>query len=257
MYSYYNIVALKYGLTKIDFRNNKGHALGHRGGGMKRKYKIINYKYVCYNLRGIILSLVYDSFRSACSALVSYSNGVVCYIISVLGLYPGFIIYSGFNASITLGNSFYLWQIPLGIKISLIELFPNVGSKLVRSAGTFGIVLRKSKKFSVLKLPSGELRLFLNTCIATIGRISNSFSKFQHYGKAGVSRKLGYRPHVRGVAKNPVDHPHGGDTSGGRPSVSPWGKYTKGLVTKNKNKVTNKWIVKYRKGFINKNSLIF
>lgn len=213
-----------YGKKRISFRDNQGHQLAHRGGGHKKNYLIVNFSDNIWHLPGLTLTIKYDPNRSARLALVSYPNGILTYIIAPAGCFPGFLFYSGFDATVTVGVRFYFWQIPLGTRIYNIEGTPNIGGIYARSAGTFGVILRKTSNYVVVRLPSKELKIFSLLCLATIGQVSNLSSRFINLHKAGVSRLLGRRPVVRGVAKNPVDHPHGGGegkTSGGRPSSTP------------------------------------
>lgn len=192
-------------------------------------------------------------------AVVSYTNGILSYILAPSGVLPGSSIFSGFGSRLCSGVVFYLWQIPLTILIHNIELMPGSGGKITRAAGTFSKILRKSGKYAVVLLRSGEERIFDLNCLATIGRVSKIQQHLIDIGNAGASRWRGRRPHVRGVAMNPVDHPHGGGqgkTSGGRPSVTPKGKITKGYPTRNKKKASI-FIAKFRnKQKANKNSLV-
>lgn len=243
------ISKLIYGKSNIDFKNNKGRLLGHRGGGHKKKYRIIDFARKQWNCSAIVHRLDYDPNRTSLIALLSYSNGTASYILAPYGLKPGDIIYSGFNANFSLGNVFYLWQIPLTTLIHNIELYPGKGGQIARAAGSFAKIIRKDSKYAVLLLKSGEERIFDLNCLATIGRVSNAQHNLIDLKKAGRSRWKGRRPVVRGVVKNPVDHPHGGGegkTSGGRPSVSPWGKITKGMPTRRKNNKTSVFISKFR-----------
>ncbi len=246
---------LVYGKKSLDFRNNQGKALSHRGGGNKINFIIVDYKQSIWHLRGFVISIIYNSKRTARLALVSYSNGILSYVLAPAGLYPGSFIYSGYDAGFNaVGSRFYLWQLPLGAKVYNIELIPGFGGILARSAGSFATVIRKTLNLIVLKLPSKELKVLKLTSLANVGQVSNGSHQFINLGKAGVKRWLGRRPVVRGVAKNPVDHPHGGGegkTSGGRPSVTPWGKITKGQPTRSLKKPSIKSILRFRNGLNN------
>lgn len=254
------ISKLIYGKKRISCRNNKGHSLSHRGGGHKKKYRIIDFSRNIWNVPAIVKCLDYDPNRSALIALLAYSNGFVSYIIAPFGVKPGDVLYSGVGASMTPGNCFYLWQIPLTSLVHNIELYPGNGAKIARSAGTFAKLVKKTDKYAILLLRSGEERVFNLNCLATLGKVSNASHHLRVLGSAGKSRWLGRRPVVRGVVKNPVDHPHGGGegkTSGGRPSVTPWGKITKGMPTRNKKKKTSVFISKFRNKIkSNLNSLV-
>ncbi len=250
----YKFTKLSYGKKRIDFRNNKGHVLAHRGGGRKRLYRIVDFKRKIQNLYGLVLSIEYDPNRSSLIALVCFSNGILSYIIAPFGITPGSIIYSGINATFTPGSVFQLKELPVGMEVHNVELHKNKGGQVARAAGTFCKVLRHLGSFTILKLMSGEERAFLGTNVATIGRVSNWQHNLKNWKKAGVSRLKGRRPVVRGVAKNPVDHPHGGGegkSSGGRPSVTPWGKPTKGYPTKSWRN-SKRFIIKYRNNRFNK-----
>ncbi|MDP8233976.1 MAG: 50S ribosomal protein L2 [Candidatus Saelkia tenebricola] len=234
-------------LKKNSGRNNKGHiTVRRRGGGHKRRYRVIDF------LRdkegnASVLAIEYDPNRNARIALLEYEDGEKRYILVPLGLKVGDIVASGDDVEIKVGNSMPLEKIPTGVSIHNLELNKGRGAQLVRSAGSWAQILAKEGKVAHIKLPSGEVRLLHLDCRATIGQVGNSEHMNIVKGKAGRSRWLGIRPHVRGVAMNPVDHPMGGDTSGGRPSVSPWGWPSKGLRTRNKKKASNKFIIKRRK----------
>src|SRR3989338_6522965 len=240
---------LIYGKKRTDFRNNQGNALAHRGGGNKVNFIIVDYKQFIWHLRGFVVSIVSNIRRTAKLAIVSYPNGLISYVLAPAGICPGLSIYSGYDANFTnIGGRFYLWQLPLGTRVYNVEFTPNTAGTLARSAGTFSTIIRKTINLIVLKLPSKELKIFKLTALANLGQVSNSSHQFINLGKAGVNRWLGRRPVVRGVAKNPVDHPHGGGegkTSCGRHPVTPWGKPTKGKKTR-KNKATDKYIIRSR-----------
>ncbi|MCD6094116.1 MAG: 50S ribosomal protein L2 [Candidatus Omnitrophica bacterium] len=237
-------------LKKKAGRNVYGRiTVRQRGGGHRRRYRIIDFKRDKYDVKGKVLSIEYDPNRSARIALVSYSDGEKRYIVAPLGLKVGDEIVAGENVEIRTGNSLPLRNIPLGTSIFNVELRKGSGAKLARSAGTSVELMAKEGKFAHLKLPSGEVRLVDLDCWATIGCASNVDHNKISLGKAGRSRWLGIRPTVRGVAKNPIDHPLGGGegkSSGGRHPVTPWGKSTKGLKTRKKKKYSDKYIIKRR-----------
>lgn len=234
-------------LKKSGGRNFYGRITArHRGGGHKRQYRIIDFKRDKHGIPAKVASIEYDPNRTARIALLHYADGEKRYIIAPLGLQVGDILTSGPEAEVKVGNALPLARIPTGIPIHNIELVPGKGGQLVRSAGGSAVILSKEGKFARIKLPSGEIRLILLTCMATIGQVGNLEHEGISIGKAGRSRWLGWRPRVRGVAMNPVDHPMGGGegkTSGGRHPVSPWGMPTKGYKTRKKNKLSNKYIV--------------
>lgn len=236
--------------NKIDGRNSAGRiTVRHRGGGHKRHYRVIDFK---RNMDGVVAkvaSIEYDPNRSAHIALVSYANGRWAYIIATKGMKVGDEILNGVDAPIKQGNCLPLSAIPQGTLISCIEINPGAGAKLVRSAGAYASLVSKDGNYVLIKLKSGEVRKVLATCRATIGTVSNDKNNLKELGKAGAKRWRGVRPTVRGVAMNPVDHPHGGGegrTSGGRPAVSPTGVKAKGKKTRS-NKRTDKMIVTRRK----------
>jgi large subunit ribosomal protein L2 len=222
----------------------------HMGGGHKRRYRIIDFKRNKEGINGKVVSIEYDPNRSANIALVSYMDGEKRYILAPNGLKVGDIVTSGSEADIKTGNSMKLFELPVGTLIHNIEMRPGKGGQLVRSAGTFAQLLSKEKGYCHVRLPSGEIRLIKSECRASIGQVGNLDHENISLGKAGRKRWLGVRPTVRGVAMNPVDHPHGGGegrTSGGRHPVTPWGKPTKGYKTRKKNKPSNKYIITKRK----------
>ena len=239
------------GLTKTGGRNNQGRVtMFHIGGGHKRLYRIIDFKRNLFNISGKVIRVEYDPNRSCWIALIYYTNGVFSYIIAPNGLAIGDIVVSGENVSIKLGNSLPLKKIPIGTLIHNIELKPGKGGQLSRSAGSYAQLIKKeASSYGMIRLPSGEQRLISLECMATVGTVSNLDNKNINLGKAGAKRWLNRRPVVRGVAMNPVDHPHGGGegrTSGGRPSVTPWGKATKGKPTRSPKK-KNPFILTKRK----------
>ncbi|QED28776.1 50S ribosomal protein L2 [Microvenator marinus] len=230
-------------------RNNNGHiTVRHRGGGHKRRYRLIDFKRNKVGIPARVKSIEYDPNRSAYIALIAYADGEKSYIIAPQGLNVGDEVISSVHADIKPGNTLRLAKIPVGTVVHNIELRPGKGAQMVRSAGTWAQLMAKEGKYALLRLPSGELRKVLQTCRATVGAVSNPKHENGASGKAGRSRWLGRRPSVRGVAMNPVDHPHGGGegrTSGGRHPVTPWGVPTKGYKTR-KNKRTDRFIVRRR-----------
>ena len=237
-------------LHRSGGRNNRGEVTSWwRGGGHKRLYRIIDFKRDKKNIVGTIETVEYDPNRSARIALVSYADGEKRYILQPLGIKVGDTIVSGDNVDILPGNCLPLKNIPLGTQIHNVELKPGKGGQIARSAGSSVQLVAREAEYASVKLPSGEIRKINVECLATIGQIGNIDHENVSIGKAGRSRWLGRRPHVRGVAMNPVDHPLGGGegkTSGGRHPVSPWGQPTKGYKTRN-NKTTDKFIVQRRK----------
>ena len=232
-------------------RNNSGKmTVKNIGGGHKKRYRIIDFKRDKFDIEAEVISIEYDPNRTAFIALLKYSDGEKRYIIAQNGLHVGQKIISGKDdVSPELGNSLPLSAIPLGTIISCIELTPSKGASIARSAGTFAQLMARDGKYASVKLPSGETRLILVNCLATIGTISNSDNQLLVYGKAGRSRWLGRRPRTRPVAMNPVDHPMGGGegrASGGHPR-SKNGIPAKGFKTRSKNKISNRLIVERRK----------
>lgn len=238
-------------LKRKSGRNNYGRiTVRHRGGGHKKLYRIIDFKRDKDNIPAKVKTIEYDPNRSARIALLSYSDGEYRYIIAPIGLKVGDTVLSGSDADIKPGNSLKLKDIPVGTIVHNVEMRPGKGGQLARSAGTYAQLLSKEGAYCHLRLPSGEIRLVLAECKATIGQVSNPEHENIKIGKAGRARWFGVRPTVRGVAMNPIDHPHGGGegkTSGGRHPVSPWGMPTKGYKTRKKNKPSNKYIVTKRK----------
>jgi large subunit ribosomal protein L2 len=230
-------------------RNNNGRmTVRHRGGGHKRSYRVIDFKRDKFGIPGKVVTIEYDPNRSARIALINYVDGEKRYIIAPSGLQVGQTILSGPEADILTGNALPIKNIPLGTQIHNIELKPGKGGQMARSAGSFAQLVAKEAETAQLRLPSGEIRLVSIKCMATIGQVGNVEHENLSIGKAGRSRWMGKRPAVRGVAMNPVDHPHGGGegkSSGGRHPVTPWGQPTRGYKTRN-NKRTDKFIVKRR-----------
>ena len=237
-------------LTKSGGRNNRGRiTCRHKGGGHKRRYRVIDFKRNKIGVPARVATIEYDPNRTAYIALLHYADGEKRYIIAPQKLNVGDQVISSAKADIKPGNALRLKYVPMGTIIHNIELKPNKGGQMARSAGTWAQLVAKEGKYATVKLPSGELRKVLQMCRATIGAVSNREHENRNLGKAGRKRWLGVRPTVRGVAMNPVDHPHGGGegrTSGGRHPVTPWGKPTKGKKTRN-NKRTDKYIVKRAK----------
>jgi len=231
-------------------RNNQGRITSRRmGGGAKRKYRIIDFKRSKFDVYAEVVRKEYDPNRSAFISLIKYDDGEFSYIISPQKINIGDKIISSASAEIKEGNCIPLKNIPVGTNIHNIEIKPGAGGQLARSAGTSAQIISKEDLYVQLRLISGEIRLVNKNCLATIGVVSNSDQKNVKLGKAGRKRYLGFRPKVRGVVMNPVDHPHGGGegrTSGGRHPVTPWGKSTKGKKTRT-NKKTNVFILKKRK----------
>ncbi len=231
-------------------RNNMGRiTTRHRGGGHKRHYRIIDFKRDKDGVKGTVERIEYDPNRTANIALVLYADGQRRYIIAPKGVKAGTVIESGERAPIKPGNCLPLMNIPLGSTIHCLELKPGKGAQLMRSAGTYGQLAAKEGQYAVIRMRSGEMRKVLLTCRAVLGEVSNSEHSLRSLGKAGAARWRGRRPTVRGVAMNPVDHPHGGGegrTSGGRHPVSPTGVPTKGYRTRT-NKRTKKMIMRDRR----------
>ncbi|HPX60467.1 MAG TPA: 50S ribosomal protein L2 [Deltaproteobacteria bacterium] len=236
-------------LKKTGGRNAFGRVTArHQGGGHKQKYRIIDFRRDKLSIPAKVASIEYDPCRSARIALLHYVDGEKRYILAPLELKVGDTIVSGPDADIKPGNALPLKSIPLGTIIHNIELKIGKGAQLARSAGTFAQLMAKEGRYSQVKLPSGEVRMVLQDCYATVGQVGNVDHEKVNLGKAGRSRWLGKRPKVRGVAMNPVDHPHGGGegrTSGGRHPVTPWGIPTKGYKTRT-NKTSDRFIVKKR-----------
>lgn len=231
-------------------RNNNGRiTVRHRGGGVKRRYRIIDFKRNKFEIPATVQAISYDPNRTCNIALLAYADGEKRYILAPLGLKEGDTVISSAEADIKVGNAKKLQDIPVGTLVHNVEMYPGAGGQLARSAGSYAQIMAKEGKFALLRMPSGELRKVEVVCMATIGQVGNLDHEKRNIGKAGRKRKLGFRPTVRGVAMNPVDHPHGGGegrTSGGRHPVTPWGVPTKGYKTR-KNKRTDKFIVKRRK----------
>ncbi|MGQ9634723.1 MAG: 50S ribosomal protein L2 [Bryobacteraceae bacterium] len=238
--------ALTTGNKRSGGRNNTGQiTIWFRGGGHKRRYRIIDFKRDKTGVPARVAAIEYDPNRSARVALLHYADGEKRYILCPVGLEVGRTVISGPDADILVGNALPLKNIPAGTVIHNIELYPGRGAQLARAAGTQAQLVSKEGEYALIKLPSGEVRKVRTECMATIGQVGNTDHENVSLGKAGRKRWLGRRPHNRGVSMNPVDHPHGGGegkTSGGRHPVTPWGQPTRGFKTRN-NKRTDKWIV--------------
>ncbi len=233
-------------------KNHRGViTIRHKGGGHKRLYRNIDSKRTKYGSIAKVHSLEYDPNRTAYIALLHYIDGKKRYILQPNGLKKGDTVQTDFFAPISIGNTLPLKNIPLGTEIHNVELMPGRGGQLVKSAGTSAQILAKEGKFVTLRLPSGEIRTVLQQCWATIGQVSNTDWQLRTIGKAGRTRWLGKRPHVRGAVMNPVDHPHGGGEGrapiGRKHPVTPWGKPTLGKKTRKIIKYSNKFIVRRRK----------
>ena len=243
--------ALLRGKKSTGGRNSSGRMTArHRGGGHKRRYRIIDFSRDKHGVPAKVASIEYDPNRTSRIALLHYADGEKRYILAPLGLQVGDELNSGPKAEIKVGNALPLVNIPLGTFIHNLELIPGKGGQMVRSAGASAQLIAREGRFAHIKLPSGEVRLIPVDCIATIGQVGNVEHESIVIGKAGRARWLGRRPKVRGVAMNPVDHPHGGGegkSSGGRHPTTPWGKPTKGYKTRPQNKVSDKYIITRKK----------
>ncbi len=228
------------GVTKSGGRNNNGRITSrHRGGGHKRLYRVIDFKRTKFDVSALVERIEYDPNRSAFIALLKYDDGEQAYIIAPQRLQEGDRVIAANRADIKPGNAMPMENMPVGTIIHNVEMKPGRGGQMARAAGTYVQLIGKDSGYAQLRLTSGELRMVPAKCMATVGAVSNADNKNQNMSKAGRSRWLGKRPKVRGVAMNPVDHPHGGGegrTSGGRHPVSPWGKPTKGARTRRKKK---------------------
>lgn len=239
-------------LYKRGGRNNQGKlTVRHQGGGHKRQYRIIDFKRDKDGIPGRVATIEYDPNRTANIALIHYADGEKRYILAPKGLKTGQQVESGENADIKLGNALPLINIPIGTVIHNVELKPGRGGQLARSAGVEAQILGREGKYTLVRLASGEVRLVLSTCRATVGQVGNIEHELIHIGKAGRSRWLGKRPTVRGSVMNPNDHPHGGGEGrapiGRKSPMSPWGKPTLGYKTRTRNKPSDKYIVRKRK----------
>jgi len=243
--------SLTVALRKSGGRNNLGRLTArHIGGGHKRRYRIIDFKRDKHKVPAKVFSIEYDPNRSSRIALLHYADGEKRYIIAPDGLKVGDSVTSGAGSEISIGNALPLSEIPMGSFVHNVEIKPGKGGQLARSAGASLQLMAKEGNYAQLKMPSGEVRMIRLECIATYGVVGNAEQENISLGKAGRTRWLGKRPHVRGVAMNPVDHPMGGGegkTSGGGHPVSPWGQKAKGLKTRKHKKNSNKYIIKRRK----------
>ena len=239
-------------LSKKAGRNNQGRiTVRHQGGGAKRKYRIIDFKRDKRDIEGTVATIEYDPNRTANIALINYKDGEKRYIIAPKGLKVGDKVMSGENADIKTGNALPLMNIPVGTVVHNIELKPGKGAQIARSAGNSAQILGREGKYVMLRLNSGETRLVLGTCIATIGEVGNTDHELVNYGKAGRKRHMGIRPTVRGSVMNPNDHPHGGGEGrapiGRKGPLTPWGKPALGYKTRKNKKASDKLIVNRRK----------
>ena len=243
------VKALTEGLNKSGGRNNKGRITSRRrGGGHKRLYRIIDFKRTKFDVPATVQRIEYDPNRSAFIALLKYEDGEEAYILAPQRLQEGDSVVAANRADIKPGNAMPMENMPVGTIIHNVEMKPGKGGQMARAAGAYVQLIGKDSGFAQLRLTSGELRMVPAKCMATVGAVSNSDNQNINLSKAGRKRWMGKRPQVRGVAMNPVDHPHGGGegrTSGGRHPVSPWGKPTKGARTRN-NKQTDKMIIRSR-----------
>ena len=244
--------SLTVGLTKKAGRNNRGRVTSRRrGGGVKRLYRIIDFKRNKFGIAAKVAHIEYDPNRTARIALLHYVDGEKRYIIAPVGLKQGDVVLAGEGADIKPGNAMQMSRIPVGTVIHNVELYPGKGGQLCRAAGTYAQLVAKEGKYALLRLPSGEVRKVLASCVATVGQVGNIQHENISLGKAGRNRWLGRRPQVRGVAMNPIDHPLGGGegrTSGGGHPVSPWGQLAKGYPTRVKSKPSNSMILIRRNG---------
>jgi len=243
------VKALTIGKSESGGRNNHGHITAHhRGGGHKRRLRLVDFKRRKFDVPATVERLEYDPNRSAFIALIKYTDGELAYILAPQRLKAGDQVVSGERVDIKPGNAMPLASMPVGTIVHNVELKKGRGGQMARSAGTYAQLVGKDAGYAQIKLNSGELRMVPAECLATVGAVSNPDQQNIVIGKAGRTRWLGHRPVVRGVAMNPVDHPHGGGegkTSGGRHPVTPWGKPTKGKKTR-KNKATDKYIIRRR-----------
>ena len=234
-------------LTKSGGRDNHGHiAMRRRGGGHKRQYRLIDFRRNKFGVPALVEHIEYDPNRSARIALVRYEDGEKRYILHPKGLSVGDTVISGPGADVRIGNAMPLKEVPLGTDVHNIELKPGKGGQLARSAGISAEVIAKEGDYVTLRLHSSEVRMIHGSCLATVGVVGNAEHELMSHGKAGKSRWLGRRPKVRGEVMNPVDHPHGGRTRGGRNVVSPWGK-KEGVKTRHKKKASTRLIVRGRR----------
>jgi large subunit ribosomal protein L2 len=243
--------ALVQGTSKTGGRNNNGRiTVRHRGGGHKRRFRVVDFKRDKNDVPGKVVNVEYDPNRSARLALINYADGDKRYIIWPQSVKVGDTVVAGDRVDIKPGNCLPLKNIPLGTMVHNVEMKIGKGGQIIRSAGAYGQLMAKEKGYVQIKLPSGEVRMILDRCRATVGQVGNLDHEKISLGKAGRTRLLGRRPKVRGVVMNPVDHPHGGGegrTSGGRHPVTPWGVPTKGYKTRKRGKTSDRFILKRRK----------
>ena len=243
------VKALTEGLTKSGGRNNKGRITARRiGGGHKRTYRKIDFKRTKWNMEATVERLEYDPNRTAFIALIKYEDGELAYILAPQRLAPGDKVIAAEKTDVKPGNVMRLSNMPVGTIIHNVEMKAGKGGQIARSAGTYAQLIGRDRGYAQIRLSSGEVRVVRGECVATVGAVSNPDNQNTKLAKAGRNRWLGKRPSVRGVAMNPVDHPHGGGegrTSGGRHPVTPWGKPTKGKRTRS-NKATDKLIIRSR-----------
>ena len=236
---------------KTDGRSNGRITVRHRGGGEKRKYRMIDFKRNKFDITGKVAAIEYDPNRSANIALINYKDGEKRYIIAPKGLKVGDIIVSGQNVDVKVGNAMPIMNIPVGTVIHNIEMRPGKGAQIARSAGSSAQILGREEKYVLIRLRSGETRKILGTCMATIGEVGNGDYSLVNLGKAGRTRHMGIRPTVRGSVMNPNDHPHGGGEGrapiGRSGPMTPWGKPALGYKTRKNKKASDKYIVSRRK----------
>ena len=238
------------GIGRSGGRNNSGHiTTRHQGGGHKRRYRLVDFKRRKFDVEATVERIEYDPNRTAFIALIAYADGEQSYILAPQRLAKGDKVVASERADVKPGNAMPLSAVPVGTIVHNVELKAGKGGQLARSAGTYVQLIGRDQSYSILRLASGEVRMVRSECMATVGAVSNSDQQNIKHGKAGRNRWLGRRPTVRGVAMNPIDHPHGGGegkTSGGRHPVTPWGKPTKGKRTRS-NKKTDRLILRRRK----------
>ncbi|MBF9035748.1 50S ribosomal protein L2 [Rhodobacterales bacterium HKCCE2091] len=244
------VKSLTEGLTKKGGRNNTGRITAfRRGGGAKRLYRVVDFKRRKFDVPALVERIEYDPNRTAFIALLRYHDGEQAYILAPQRLATGDTVVAGDKVDIKPGNAMPFSGMPIGTIVHNIELKPGKGGQIARAAGTYAQFVGRDGGYAQIRLSSGELRLVRQECMATVGAVSNPDNSNQNLGKAGRTRHMGKRPAVRGVAMNPIDHPHGGGegrTSGGRTPVTPWGKDTKGTRTRDKNKASQKLIIRSR-----------
>ena len=243
------VKTLTEGLSKSGGRNNQGRiSMWHRGGGHKHSYRVVDFKRTKRGVPAIVERLEYDPNRTAFIALIKYEDGELSYILAPQRLAPGDTVIADETADVKPGNAMPLASMPIGTIVHNLEMKPGKGGQIARAAGTYVQLVGRDAGYAILRLNSGETRMLSAECMATVGAVSNPDNSNVSFGKAGRMRWKGRKPVVRGVAMNPVDHPHGGGegrTSGGRHPVTPWGKSTKGKRTRS-NKVSNKFILRSR-----------